>query len=339
MGLASLRLIPSGISLKHYRVSKEKNDNESDRPLLTFAIFAYNQEQFIREAIEGAFSQTYSPLEIILSDDCSSDSTYEVMREMSESYGGTHKVVLNCNKKNFGIGEHVNKVMSISKGEIVVLATGDDISMPNRVTRSWELLSNNRAASCVSFKTIVFGHGSDKKSPSKLKKYELSSYQIDALIKDCDFHINGAARSVHRSVFDQFGPLSADTPTEDSTTLLRCLLTGAVLESNEPQVFYRVHGGNYYASSNKHSINYEKIHEQYLVDIQKAFRKGQITDDVYCDLTNALNMKLKKRQLRSVFFNSENKLKYFLFSMLFSGAFRLKEKFRFAKISLKAFGS
>ena len=53
-----------------------------DRPLVTFALFAYNQEQYIREAIEGAFAQTYQPLEIILSDDCSTDRTFEIMREM-----------------------------------------------------------------------------------------------------------------------------------------------------------------------------------------------------------------------------------------------------------------
>ena len=36
---------------------------------VAFALFAYNQEQYVREAIEGAFSQTYQPLEIILSDE------------------------------------------------------------------------------------------------------------------------------------------------------------------------------------------------------------------------------------------------------------------------------
>ena len=41
-------------------------------PLVTFALFAYNQERYVREAVEGAFAQTYQPLEIILSDDCSS---------------------------------------------------------------------------------------------------------------------------------------------------------------------------------------------------------------------------------------------------------------------------
>lgn len=36
------------------------------RPLVTFALFAYNQERFIREAVEGALAQTYSPLQVVL---------------------------------------------------------------------------------------------------------------------------------------------------------------------------------------------------------------------------------------------------------------------------------
>ena len=47
----------------------------TEPPRVTLAVIAYNQERFIREAIEGAFAQTYQPLEIILSDDCSSDRT------------------------------------------------------------------------------------------------------------------------------------------------------------------------------------------------------------------------------------------------------------------------
>jgi hypothetical protein len=47
-----------------------------ERPFVTFALFVYNQEKYIREAVEGAFSQTYEPLEIILSDDCSTDRTF-----------------------------------------------------------------------------------------------------------------------------------------------------------------------------------------------------------------------------------------------------------------------
>ena len=41
---------------------EEMPDNATDRPLVTFALFAYNQEDYIREAVEGAFAQTYEPL-------------------------------------------------------------------------------------------------------------------------------------------------------------------------------------------------------------------------------------------------------------------------------------
>ena len=57
-------------------------DTSPERPLVTFALFAYNQENYIRAAVEGAFAQTYQPLEIILSDDCSKDRTFEIMQRL-----------------------------------------------------------------------------------------------------------------------------------------------------------------------------------------------------------------------------------------------------------------
>lgn len=104
-----------------------------NRPLVTFALFAYNQEKYIREAIEGAFAQTYEPLEIILSDDCSSDRTFQIMQEMAEKYDGPHKLVTRRNNTNQGVLMHVSIVGSCSSGEIFVLAAGDDISKPERV--------------------------------------------------------------------------------------------------------------------------------------------------------------------------------------------------------------
>ena len=42
---------------------------KEDRPLVTFFLFAYNQEKYIEEACRAALAQTYSPLEIIFSED------------------------------------------------------------------------------------------------------------------------------------------------------------------------------------------------------------------------------------------------------------------------------
>lgn len=107
-------------------------EGTEDRPLVTFAIFAYNQEKYIREAVEGAFSQTYSPLEIILSDDCSSDRTFEIIEEMAREYEGPHRIVVVRQARNHGLVCHLLNIARIANGKLFIVAAGDDISFPNR---------------------------------------------------------------------------------------------------------------------------------------------------------------------------------------------------------------
>lgn len=103
-----------------------------ERPLVTFALFAYNQEKYIREAVEGAFAQTYSPLEIILSDDCSSDRTFEIMQEMAKGYEGRHSIQIRRNEVNRGVVNHLASIVLAARSEYIIVAAGDDISKPER---------------------------------------------------------------------------------------------------------------------------------------------------------------------------------------------------------------
>ena len=109
-----------------------KSRTDGERTLVTFAIFAYNQEKYIHEAVEGAFAQTYEPMEIILSDDCSTDRTFEIMKEMASTYKGTKKIVTHQAHSNRGTLLHVADVASIAAGELIVVAHGDDISKKER---------------------------------------------------------------------------------------------------------------------------------------------------------------------------------------------------------------
>jgi glycosyltransferase involved in cell wall biosynthesis len=134
-------------------------DNATDRPLVTFALFAYNQEDYIREAIEGAFAQTYQPLEIILSDDCSGDRTYEIMKEMAKEYDGPHRVILNRLDKNIGTIDHVLRVGRKAEGQLVVVAAGDDISLPCRTMQLADVWAATNAAVLYSGCLIVDSYG------------------------------------------------------------------------------------------------------------------------------------------------------------------------------------
>src|SRR5260370_11691464 len=105
---------------------------------LTFVVAALNAERFIREAVGAAFAQTYSPLEIILSDDCSEDRTFEIMCEMAKVYRGPHRIVLNRNPIRRSIGGHINRIMEVSQGELILAAAGADISLPPRDKSTYE---------------------------------------------------------------------------------------------------------------------------------------------------------------------------------------------------------
>ena len=109
-----------------------------DSPLITFVLVAYDQEQFIAEAVQGAFSQTYSPLEIILSDDCSPDRSFKIMQAQAKAYQGPHEVHVRRNQQNLGLIQHINSLMQLVNGELVVIAAGDDVSLPSRVARTYE---------------------------------------------------------------------------------------------------------------------------------------------------------------------------------------------------------
>ena len=111
----------------------------NNKPLVTIAMMTYNQEKYVRDSVRGMLSQTYEPLEIIISDDCSTDATWDIVNDEVSKYkriGGAHtNIILNRNEKNLGIALHSQKVSTLRHGVITVGNGGDDISLPNRVER------------------------------------------------------------------------------------------------------------------------------------------------------------------------------------------------------------
>lgn len=100
--------------------------------LVSFLIFSYNHSAFIEDAIESAFNQTYSPLEIVISDDASTDDTPHKIKALIDKYEGNHQVKFFRNPANLGFANHINFVLPICSGEWIVVAAGDDVSEPNR---------------------------------------------------------------------------------------------------------------------------------------------------------------------------------------------------------------
>lgn len=212
----------------------EKNKNISsheERPLITFALLAYNQEQFVEEAVQGALSQTYSPLEIILSDDCSTDQTYAIMSDMARAYIGPHKVCCRKNSSNLGIASHYNSVVGLATGELIVQAAGDDISMPDRVKETYLCFASDPEVYCVSTDMDIIderGLFLRRQVVSKeIRSSDLHDF-IDHARCELKWFIHNSSFAYRKMLFSQFGPI-CDKSGETYPIVFRCMLTNKTI--------------------------------------------------------------------------------------------------------------
>lgn len=209
-----------------------------DAPLASLLLIAYQQQNTVAEAVASALSQTYSPLEIILSDDASSDGTFAAMQAAVAGYTGPHRIVLNRNPANLGIGAHLSHLVGLSKGEMLFVAAGDDVSLPQRcerVMQAWRV-SNQRLDLIASALIDIdeAGHTGAVIMPSDLATYQNAA---DWLARPP--FVVGAAQAWTRRVFERFGPLPAGVVAEDLVMVLRAVMSGGALTLAEPLVRYR----------------------------------------------------------------------------------------------------
>ena len=89
--------------------------NSSRLPSISIILTGHNEESCIRDAIRSVFGQDYEgPVEIILSDDGSSDGTFAVMQEMAAQYRGPYRVILNRNETPLGRGPHIRQAVGLA---------------------------------------------------------------------------------------------------------------------------------------------------------------------------------------------------------------------------------
>ena len=209
-----------------------------ERPPVTMLVLAYQQADTIDAAIRGALAQTHSPLEIVISDDASTDATWAAIERAVAGYAGPHRLVLNRNPINLGIGAHIDRMVALSHGELLFIAAGDDISLPRRCARvvdAW--LAADRRPDLISTHLLDLDeHG---EVHATITPTDLSTYRNAADWLARPPHVIGAAQAWTRRVFDRFGPLPPGSVAEDMLMTFRAVLSGGAITLAEPLVLYR----------------------------------------------------------------------------------------------------
>lgn len=216
----------------------EFSANDASRPLVSVLLIAYNQASVVADAVAGALAQTYSPLEILISDDCSTDGTWAAIEAAVRDYRGPHRIVLNRNEPNAGISAHLSKLAAMSQGALLVVAAGDDVSVPDRCARlvdCWN--AQGQRVDLIASDLVEFEPASD--DAGRIAPTDLGQYKnFDDWARERPWVV-GASHAWSRRLFERFGPMLPGAMAEDQIMTFRAVMSGGAYSLREPLVRYR----------------------------------------------------------------------------------------------------
>lgn len=111
--------------------------------MLSVCMITFNHERWIAEAIEGVLMQaTDFDFELIVSDDCSIDNTYEVVKKYEEQHPEIIKAYRNY--QNLGLAKNFSQSLNLCSGYYIAICEGDDFwTDPHKLQKQIDYIKSN----------------------------------------------------------------------------------------------------------------------------------------------------------------------------------------------------
>jgi glycosyltransferase involved in cell wall biosynthesis len=278
------------------------------QPLVSVVITAYNRENYIKDAIQSTLNQDYPNLEIIISNNASTDNTHLVITKFLSD----PRIKYYLQESNIGMKPNFKYAASKANGKFITFLSSDDYFINNSFISQSILLAEkyenislilgtyNRVVEKSNEITVNVGGIFDKeyyKGDEMFMKFPL--------IKSISF----AAALMNKQIFNSLGVFDNPCSAFDVLVLLKLMLNGNVACINKPSYMLRVHGNNF---STKITIqqaieNFIYITEPYQAALKKGIRSKEELDQWQTDAGF-----LYARYI-TIQFAPQNKLDYYVF--------------------------
>ena len=245
--------------------------------LISFIVFGFNQEELIETTIRAAFAQTYQPLEIILSDNCSDDETYQIMERLAKEYQGPHTIRLNQNSNNRGFIGHVNQAFELCNGVLIIYNPGDDVSIPERTSELYEAFRNERP---LLVHSDVFKMTSNGMLTGHIfsQKGTLARLDLLGFARSSSLAI-GSSCAWNPELMTVFGQIHYENTFDDLVFSYRARLLGRIAYVEKPLVYYR-YGASLSKSVSKDLIEIRENYRSSVLRMIDTYK--QRLGDTYC---------------------------------------------------------
>lgn len=126
------------------------------KPDISLIMSVYNGETYLAEAIESVINQTFKNWELIIINDCSTDSTEKILSDFSVR---DERIKVYPNEINLKLPTSLNKAISLCTGKYIARMDADDICLPDRLEKQYKFMQEHSdvALSSCRFMTVKNG--------------------------------------------------------------------------------------------------------------------------------------------------------------------------------------
>ena len=222
----------------------------------------YNGEKYLKEQLDSILNQTYKNIRLIISDDCSKDSTPEILEEYRKK---DERIELYLQKENIGVVKGIEFLLKKVKSNYYMLADQDDVWLPIKVEKSIETLTKQNADLVFgdlevvdqNLKTIYPSFGDFMMLNRKINKY-IDSYKVNYLY-NC---VTGCTVLSKKEFIEKILPIPTESKylIHDHWIGLIVALNGKLAYMPEKYIKYRQHGDNQ-VGTDKISHGFKKLEQ------------------------------------------------------------------------------
>lgn len=235
--------------------------------MISIALATYNGEKYLREQLDSIYAQTYKLLEVVVTDDCSTDDTITILQEYQQKY----RLKYFINDYVLGFVKNFERAISLCEGDYIALSDQDDVWLPRKI----EILYNEMIAGEISNpdKSIIVHHDVyivDESLKNNHIKYINCGGKVFGLnnLLFGNQKVQGASSMFNRKLKEMCFPLPGNVPLHDLYISYVCECFGIRKFISEPLMLYRQHSNNQIGVSS-YSI-YERVTKFFKRDVVLA---------------------------------------------------------------------
>lgn len=272
--------------------------------MIDILMAVYNGEKYIKEQIDSIINQTLTNWRLVILDDCSTDSTIEILNKYKERY--PDKIVIYRNEKNSGgAKENFFKLIKLIKYNYVMFCDHDDVWNKDKIEKTYRCMLEleQKVASpqeplLVHTDLSVVDENLKLIDQSMVKTQKLNVYDNRLCKLLAQGSVTGCTMMVNANLINMMGDFSNEIIMHDWWASLIASAFGKIAFLNESTILYRQHQNNQVGAKKVSSLRYilnKILHfKQVKKSIDDTYRQAELFYKKYKDILGFRQAKILK---------------------------------------------